>query len=71
MCQFDRVPSFLVKGICTGGPNWIYYLVQDDTGHFFEGYKRDKIMKTEESWTLITADGKRYISLDPWGDISG
>ena len=44
VCQFDRVPSFLVKGICTGGPNWIYYLVQDNTGHFFEGYKRDKII---------------------------
>ena len=55
IASLHPIPAFL--------SNWINYLVQDHTGNFFEVYKRDKIIKTDKSWTLITADGKSYISV--------
>ena len=68
ICQFSRVPSLLVRGLCTPqGPNWIYYLVQDQkSGYYFEGYKRDKIIQTEDSWELITSDKQKFVTLKPF-----
>ena len=68
VCQFDRVPSLLIRGFCTPqGPNWIYYLVQNATsGYYFEGYKRDKLVTTEDGWTLVTSDGQKFVTIKPF-----
>ena len=68
VCQFDRVPALLLRGFCTPqGPNWIYYLVQNETsGYYFEGYKKDKIIKTADGWTLVTSDERKFVTIKPF-----
>ena len=67
ICQFARVPNFLAKGFCAEAPaNWIYYLVQNNSDYFYEGYKRDKIVKTSEGWTWNLADGSTLLKLKPY-----
>ena len=67
VCQFDRTPSFLAKGFCPNSPaNWIYYLVQNGSEYFFEGYKRNKVIKTSEGWTWVLDDGSTILKLKPY-----
>ena len=53
-------------------PNWVYYLtVNNQTKKYhFEGYRTDKLFRTNSTWSLSTKDGTEYLNLprgNPWG----
>ena len=62
---------FTLRGACPtgaggGGPNWNYYLVQDETkqlGYYFEGYKRDRLEQQGGVWRLFESSGVHLLSL--------
>ena len=67
ICEFDRVPNFLAKGFCAAAPvNWIYYLVQNGSEYYYEGYKRDKIVQSSGGWIWNLADGPTLLKLNPY-----
>ena len=67
ICQFSRVPNLVAKGFCAEAPaNWIYYLVQNGSEYFFEGYKRDRIVQTPEGWEWNLSDGRTLLKLKPY-----
>ena len=72
VCRFKSTPTFNLKGACSEGPNWVYYLTQDPNltkGFFFEGYKRDKIIsESDEDWYLIQSNGESLFQLQPFSE---
>ena len=53
-------------------PDWNYYLSRDGQGHYFlDGYKRGRIVPSDDRWLLQHHSGAVFASLSssslPWG----
>ena len=74
ICEFSHVPMITIKGFCISqkSPDWVYYLSRSRSvgqDFLFEGYKRDMLWKSGNSWKLNQRSGSLFGSMSDIGQV--